>query len=137
MVDRELILRKLASLDEYASQAAEFRELTADRYQHDWKTQRIVDRTLQLAIEVCVDIANHIIADRELRVPSTYSEAFEVLTDAKVLEPALGSAMAAMARFRNLRVHGYARLEPARVVTILREHLGDFARFKDAVLRSL
>ena len=35
-----------------------------------------------MTIELCVDIANHIIADRGLRVPATYSEAFDVLGEA-------------------------------------------------------
>ena len=26
-----------------------------------------------MAIEVCVDIANHVIADRKLRIPTTYA----------------------------------------------------------------
>lgn len=39
-----------------------------------------------------------------------------------------------MARFRNVPVHGYTRLDPDRVIGILRDHLGDLRRFRDAVL---
>jgi uncharacterized protein YutE (UPF0331/DUF86 family) len=39
-----------------------------------------------------------------------------------------------MSRFRNLLVHEYARLDPAMVVRILREHLKDLAAFKSTVL---
>ena len=134
MVDRDLILRKLADLDQYLVQVSEYRDVTVERYREDWKTQRIVERTLQLAIEVCLDIANHVIADRELRVPATYAEAFAVLGEAGLLDPAERDAMIRMSGFRNLIVHDYARIDPAMVVRILREHLGDFARFKTAVL---
>jgi uncharacterized protein YutE (UPF0331/DUF86 family) len=34
------------------------------RTRADWKTQRIVDRTLQIAIEACLDVASHVVADR-------------------------------------------------------------------------
>ena len=42
----------------------------------DWKTQRIVERTLHLAIKTCMDHADHIVADRRLRVPETGAESF-------------------------------------------------------------
>ena len=122
MVDRDLILRKLADLDLYASQVSEYRDHTVEQYRRDWKTQRIIERTLQMAIEVCVDIANHVIADRGLRVPTTYAEAFEVLSETGLLDAALRDAMIRMSQF------------PAIVVRILREQLGDFARFRAAVL---
>lgn len=73
MVDRDLILRKIADLDQYLAQLSEYRGVTVEAYRRDWKTQRIIERTLQIAIEACVDIASHVIADRGLRVPATYA----------------------------------------------------------------
>jgi uncharacterized protein YutE (UPF0331/DUF86 family) len=64
LVDKALILRKLADLDTYVSQVGEFVSIGLENYKSDWKTQRIVERTLQMAIEVCVDITNHIIGGR-------------------------------------------------------------------------
>jgi uncharacterized protein YutE (UPF0331/DUF86 family) len=63
VVDKVLILRKLTELSEYMDQIKEYRSLTVDAYAFDWKTQRIVERTLQVMIEVCADIAGHIISD--------------------------------------------------------------------------
>ena len=47
MVDRDLVFRKLAELEEYQNQLLEFKGLTVKRYRDDWRTQRIVERTLQ------------------------------------------------------------------------------------------
>lgn len=135
MVDRDLLLLKLADLDQYLGQVSEYRDITIDQYRGDWKTQRIVERTLQMAIELCVDIANHIIADRGLRVPATYSEAFDVLGEAGLLDAARRDVMIRMSKFRNVIVHDYARVDSTIVVQILREHLEDFTRFKAAVLK--
>jgi len=135
VVDRELILRKLAALDQYVAQVSEYRGLTVEQYRRDWKTQRIVERTLQMAIEGCVDIANHVIAGRELRVPTTYADVFEVLTEAGLLDAALRDAMIRMSQFRNVLVHQYTEVDAAIVVRILREHLQDFARFRMSALR--
>jgi uncharacterized protein YutE (UPF0331/DUF86 family) len=137
VVDRELVLRKLADLDQYATQVGEYRGITAEEYRKDWRTQRIIERTLQMAIEVCADIANHVIADRNLRMPSTYAEAFEVLAEAGILTAAQREAMVRMSGFRNIIVHEYVRIDPAIVVRVLRERLSDFAAFRAAVLRVL
>lgn len=133
MVERELVLRKLAELERYLRQVSEFRDITVEQYRDDWKAQRIIERTLQLAFETCADLANHIIADRGLDVPSTYGEAFEILGRARLLERDLVEVMIRMAGFRNILVHEYTAVDAGIVVRILREHLGDFGRFRDAV----
>ncbi len=137
MVDRDLLLRKLADLDVYVAQVGEFGAITAAEYRREWKTQRIVERTLQMAIELCADVASHIIADRKLRVPTTYAEAFEILEEAGILTPAQRESMVRMSGFRNIIIHEYTRIEPAIVVGVLRERLGDFGAFKSAILRIL
>ncbi|MGH7339218.1 MAG: type VII toxin-antitoxin system HepT family RNase toxin [Candidatus Rokuibacteriota bacterium] len=129
MVDRDLVLRKLADLDLYLGQVSEYRAIAADEYRRDWKTQRIVERTLQMAIEVCVDVANHVIADQGLRVPATYADAFDVLAEAGLLPGPERDTMVRIVGFRNVVVHEYARVDPEIVVGILREHLDDLARF--------
>ena len=130
MVDPDLILRKLADLYQYLAQVSEYRGITVEEYRRDWKIQRIVERTLQMAIEACVDVASHIIADRGLRVPATYAEAFEILGEAGLLDAALTAQMVRMAGFRNVLVHEYARVDAEVVVGILAGRLDDLARFR-------
>lgn len=137
VVDRDLLRRKLADLEVYVAQAGEFGAITAAEYRRDWKTQRIVERTLQMAIELCADVANHIIADRKLRVPTTYAEAFDILEEAGILTSAQREAMVRMSGFRNIIVHEYTRIDPAIVVGVLRERLDDFGAFRAAILRIL
>ena len=50
MVDRDLIRRRLTLLDVYLDQLAPYRTLDLAAYERDWKTQRIVERTLHLAM---------------------------------------------------------------------------------------
>jgi uncharacterized protein YutE (UPF0331/DUF86 family) len=132
MVDRDLIRRKLADLEQYVQQLAEY--VTPEEYRRDWRTQRIVERTLQMSIEACVDVANHVIADRKLRVPGTYAETFDVLAEAGLLEPSLHAVMVRMTGFRNLIVHDYARLDPPRVIQVLGDGLADFDQFRTVAI---
>lgn len=115
-------------------QVSEYRDLTVERYRADWKTQRIVERTLQMAIETCLDIASHVLADRKLRAPSTYAETFEILVKAGLMSPALGRRMVEMTGFRNVIVHEYVSVDANVVIRILREHLDDFRRFEAEAL---
>lgn len=137
MVDRDLVRRKLGELAEYVAQVSEYRDVTVERYRADWKTQRIVERTLQMAIEACLDVASHIVADRSLRAPSTHAETFEILVQAGLMSSSLGNAMVEMTGFRNIVVHEYARVDAAIVIRILRGHLEDFRRFETEALRWL
>jgi uncharacterized protein YutE (UPF0331/DUF86 family) len=137
VVDRDLLRRKLAELAEYVTQASEYRDLTVEVYRADWRTQRIVERTLQMAIEACLDVASHALADRGLRAPSTYAETFEILVEAGLMSSNLGRVMVEMTGFRNVIVHEYARINADMVIRILREHLEDFRRFETEALRWL
>lgn len=134
MVDRELVLRKVAALEGYLAELDEFRHITVEAYRANLKTQRIVERTLHLAIETCLDLAEHMIADRRLRVPASHAEAFEILREAGLIADPLAASLVQMARFRNILVHDYARIDAERVVRILAADLGDLGGFKQAVL---
>jgi uncharacterized protein YutE (UPF0331/DUF86 family) len=74
VVDKALILRKLAELEECLGQVKEYADISVDQYSRDWKSQRIIERTLQMMIEICADIAGHIISDQGYRVPTTYAD---------------------------------------------------------------
>jgi len=137
MVDKTLILRKLSELEEYFKQIKEFEEITVLQYSDDWKIQRIIERTLQMMIETCVDIASHIIADKGYRVPKSYSDAFKVLLDEKIVSSRLFDVLQKMAKFRNIVVHHYDKVDAEIVVGILKKDLRDFTSYKDAIIRFL
>ncbi|HHV81933.1 TPA: DUF86 domain-containing protein [bacterium] len=137
MVDKNLILRKISELEEYITQLEELKDVTVEEYSKDWKIQRAVERTLQIAIELCVDIANHIISDEGWRVPVSYSDTFKVLKENKVIDNELFSIMERMARFRNIIVHNYDKLDQTIILDILKKNLEDFMRYRDSILKWL
>ena len=137
MVDRDLIRRRLALLDVYLDQLAPYRTLDLAAYERDWKTQRIVERTLHLVIETCMDVADHIVADRRLRIPETGAESFEILGDADIIPPDLGHALGLTVGFRNILVHDYTRVDPSIVVRVLRDDIRDIERFRDVMIATI
>jgi uncharacterized protein YutE (UPF0331/DUF86 family) len=134
MVDRGLVLRKISELAEYQQQLQEFKGITIKQYRDDWKTQRIIERTLQMMIETCLDMANHLIADQDYRVPISYADIFKVLGENNVLGKKLVDLLEKMAKFRNVLVHQYEKIEAEIIVGILKKNLKDFDQFKKAVV---
>ena len=137
MVDKALVLRKLAELEEYLGQIREYANITVEQYSSDWKIQRIVERTLQIMIETCVDIAGHIISDRQFRIPKSYADTFKVLHEENILEKQLFATMDKMAKFRNIVVHSYDVVDTSIIVIILTKHLDDFITYKNAIINAL
>jgi uncharacterized protein YutE (UPF0331/DUF86 family) len=137
LVDKSLVMRKIAELERYHGQIGEFAGIALEEYQHDWKVQRIVERTLQVMIESCSDIANHIVSDGKMRTPSSYVDTFLVLRENEVISAELFAVMEKMAKFRNVVVHQYETVDAAIVILVLRKHIDDFIEFKDAILAYL
>lgn len=137
MVDDALVLRKLAEFEEYSFQIQEYKGITVQQYQQDWKLQRIVERTLQMIIETCADIASHIISDRKYRILKSYAETFEILFENNLLTKDLFEMMKEMAKFRNIVVHHYDKVDAEIVVGILKKNLNDFTQYKDAIVNLL
>ena len=137
LVDKILIGRKLARMDIYLSQIREFSKISGNEYQKNWKTQRIVERTLQIMVEECIDVANHIIADEGLRLPAGYADAFQVLMENRIINKKLSATMEKMAKFRNVIIHQYEKIDPGIVVAILHKNLADFERYKKAIIKYL
>lgn len=137
MVDRSLLLRKLSDLNDLSTQMGEYRGISARRYAGDWKTQRIVERTLQMMVEICLDVANHLISDKGYRRPVGYADHFTVLHENGVLSSRLTARMEKMAKFRNLIVHNYDKIDAEIVVGILKKNISDFEAFKAALVKFL
>jgi uncharacterized protein YutE (UPF0331/DUF86 family) len=137
MVDETLILRKLSELDEYYKQITEYKKITISQYSGDWKVQRIIERTLQMMIETCVDIAGHIISDKGFRIPKSYSDTFLVLRENDILGKELFSSVDKMAKFRDIVVHHYDKVDAEIVVGILKKDLKDLTGFRDAIVSFL
>ena len=86
-----------------------------------------------IAIECCIDLANHIIASENFRFPKDNADSFAVLIEEGVLPETLRESLRGMARFRNRLVHIYWEVDDARVYEYLQTVLGDFHSFARAV----
>ncbi|OIO28124.1 MAG: antitoxin [Candidatus Hydrogenedentes bacterium CG07_land_8_20_14_0_80_42_17] len=137
MVDVDLIKKKLVQLREYKKQINEFKNITLNQYTNDWKTQRTIERTLQIMVESCLDIANHIISDSSFRLPNNSADTFRILSENKILPNKLMNELIRMVQFRNFIVHNYERIDGSIVTNILKKKLIVFDKFSLQIIKYL
>ena len=122
------LARYVDELRIYRKRATSFRV-----YQEDMALRRAVERTLQIAVEACLDIGRRLIALEGFRYPEDNKDVFQVLYEEGVVPEDLLPALVEMARFRNLIVHDYARVDDAKVYGILKKRLTDFDAYARAI----
>ena len=84
-----------------------------------------------VAIESCIDMCNHIIAQNGLRVPEDYADTFRVMAEAGALENGFAQQLRNMAKFRNRLVHLYWEVDDRQLYEILQNRLDHFKTFLD------
>ena len=136
-MDRDLIEAKIESLRRCIERIASKTPASADQLAGDPDLQDIVALNLQRAVQLCVDLAAHVIADTNVRPPSTMAENFVILKELSVIHPALTEGMMKAVGFRNIAVHSYQAIDWKIVFQICRHHLGDFKQFALSITHRL
>jgi uncharacterized protein YutE (UPF0331/DUF86 family) len=101
----------------------------------DAKTTNSAKYLLIVASEAALDICNHLVAKKGGRSPEDYADCMSILSEIGVLDPDLRTRMSKMARFRNLLVHLYWRVDDREVFRVMSEHLDDFDQYMSAIGR--
>lgn len=128
-----MIRERLKLLDDYTAKLRELAETDREEYLSNYILRAAAERLLQLSIECCLDIGNHLIARSGFRSPKDYRDIFAVLAEEGLLSQELRPRLMNMAGFRNLLVHDYADLEDPVVFRILQRNLDDFEAFAKAI----
>lgn len=136
-MDRVLIEQKLESLRRCVARVAVKCPAGIETLASDADLQDIVVLNLTRAVQLCVDLGAHLIAETELPAPETMGQTFDLLSQAGVLEHDLAERMKRAVGFRNLAVHQYQAIDWAIVHAICVRHLQDFRAFAQAVAARL
>lgn len=136
-MDRALITDKLESLRRCVRRVEEKRVSTVEALRDDWDTQDILSVNLTRAVQICVDVAAHLVAETDRPSPDTMAEAFDHLHDMGVLAGDLADRLKGAVGFRNVAIHAYRDIDWRIVHTITHERLDDFRQFARYVLDAL
>lgn len=130
MVEKAVLIKRLTYLEGYLKDLADVNQnCTWAQFSSDKIIRRYVERTLHMAIEACLDIANHIISYEGLREPTSNQDLFIVLGEANIISMEMVAKLKKMAQFRNVIVHDYIRINPEIVYAITVKHLDDLREY--------
>ena len=129
MVDESRILHKLQAITDSLSKLEELAQMGGDVFLTDFRSIDSAKYNLQTSIEAMIDICNHIISRKRLRVPATNVESFEVVSEAGLLPADALPVYRSMARFRNRIVHMYDDVDDSQIHEILQTRLDDIRAF--------
>jgi uncharacterized protein YutE (UPF0331/DUF86 family) len=128
MADNNIIKNRLLKLEEYLNDLQEYQDISFNEYKDNKVIRRFVERTLQLAIESCLDIGSHIIAEHRWGIPDTNRDIIKMLFDNGIIKGDIKNYIK-MAQFRNVIIHDYAKLDDEIIFGILKRNLEDLRNY--------
>jgi uncharacterized protein YutE (UPF0331/DUF86 family) len=131
MVDREIFSRRLEALRGYLGRLHAFHSASEEEFVGEPALHDLAERYLHLAVEACLDLANHWIADRALRTPDANRDTFTVLEEAGELPADLADRLRGWAGFRHVLVHEYVTIDHAIAYRAIRDEIGDLEALCD------
>ena len=136
-MDTEKITNKLMQIDEFLELLNQIGSTKEDQFVNDKILIGSAKYYLQVSIEACLDVANHIIASERLRAPKDYADSFSVLNETGFISKELCRKLRQMAKFRNRLVHLYSEIDNNYIYGFIRNDLNDFLLFKKAITKRL
>ena len=134
MVSIEKIIYKIGQLDDFISLLEKIKNTTLESFVKDKILSGAAKYYLQISIECCMDIANHIIASESYRAPKDYADSFKVLEENDIIPPEFSSRLMRMAKFRNRIVHLYGEIDDTYVYEFITNDIDDLKEFKAAIV---
>lgn len=132
-MDKEVLQTKLEALIRCVHRIKSQNISTLEELESNQDKQEIIILNLQRAVQICVDIGNHILLDYKTPTPNTMSETFKYLAENKIIPQDNATELSHAVGFRNIAVHQYENINCKIVFAIVQSHLDDFKTFAEAI----
>ena len=115
MVDADLVSAKLSELAMRVSRVRSHRKESAAALDGDADALDLVSFNLMVAVQICADVASHVIADEGWPAASSLADSFGRLASEGVVREETARALKRAVGLRNVVAHGYGRVDPMMV----------------------
>lgn len=96
------------------------------------------ERHLQIAIQACIDIANHLVASLGLDRPAKETaEVFDSLAKEDIIPPSFVPTMKRMTGYRNILIHEYLNVDRRITYTNIQQRLPQLSKFAEYIEKFL
>jgi len=129
MIDRELVIRKLALIMGDLAELRAVAQRPREEYLASVRDELVAERLLERMIGRMIDINYHLIVETGHPPPTDYYESFVRLGTLQVLPPDFARRLAPCAGLRNRIVHEYEDIDAARVYEALQAAVNDIPEY--------
>ena len=128
-LDPDVVRSRCTEIEDSIGRLEQLAALSREQFLADRDSQDIACYRLLIAIEAALALCYHVTTRRLRKAPEDYAACFATLGEAGVLPADLSDRLQQMARFRNLLVHIYWKLDYGRVYDIVQSDVADLRRF--------
>lgn len=128
-IDTKIIQEKLAKLNQVIKLLEKYKKVSREDFLIDFTINSAAQFNLILGIEIIVDIGNHILAEKYQVHPKEYKEVIEALGEYEIIPGDLARENVEMAKFRNLIIHQYGKVDMELVYQNLQKAPDIFRQF--------
>jgi uncharacterized protein YutE (UPF0331/DUF86 family) len=129
MVRRDVAARKVARASAWLADVEVLLTPSPEAFLADVKNRDLATFYIFLAIQECIDLAAHWVADAGWTPPDDVAGVFDVLAERHVIDRHLADELRAAAGLRNRIAHGYAAVDHRRLHAEAREGLQALRQF--------
>jgi len=133
MTNITVLETKISHVQKYLTLVAKYNDLKLEEIVSSTMMCSAFERQLQLLFQSVIDLAEIVIAFRNLRKPATYKEFFDVLQENSVIDSGLAAELKLMVGQRNIIVHEYEGLNYEMLYLTVSEKLPVIEGFVEAV----
>jgi len=128
-MDALVLTQKIESLRRCIRRVEEKTPASFENLIGDADLQDILVLNLTRAVQLCVDIASHIISQSDESAPATMGEVFSALERMDIISAGTSESMKKSVGFRNVAVHNYDAINWEIVFSICRKSVPEFQQF--------
>jgi uncharacterized protein YutE (UPF0331/DUF86 family) len=136
-LDRDVVRSRCAEIEESLARLEALRSMPVEQFLADQDARDIACYRLLLSIEAALALCYHTTSRRLRQTPEDNAACFDALSTAGIIDAALSERLRHMARFRNLLVHMYWKVDYEKVYDVLQHSLEDLRAFSRAIAQLL
>ncbi|HEX9722339.1 MAG TPA: DUF86 domain-containing protein [Candidatus Paceibacterota bacterium] len=129
MSNIQVVESKISSIRKYLKLLERYKTYEQKEIENNPDLKGAFERYLYLAAQATIDLAEAVIAFKDFRRPTTYSDAFYVLDQEGFLAKELSEKLINMAKFRNIIAHDYEDVDFKIVYDAGQNRLVDIKQF--------
>lgn len=114
-IEPAIVLAKLDFMTDYLESLSSFESITLEEYLSDRGKQLIVERLLQLIVQVAIDVNRYLLKRLEVQQPNSNFDVFIEVSNCGIITAELAKILSQSGVLRNRLVHLYDAIDPVKV----------------------